>query len=230
MTLDKSGIKFGKNTKKYNNKKNTGGDKSSLGQNYLVDYQKILNDNNINEDTNFKLLEIGIFEGRSIATFQDYYKKCEITGCDIDLTPYNSTYDELKNLGYTDSNVKIIKNNSLIKENNKFEKKYFDVIIDDGSHEYYHQAITFLNYFDNLKNNGIYIIEDTHNNQSFIFFKELATILSNMSILNRINKYYYLYFLIYYLFYMVNLNDLLLHYHKIDNILFLRRRIIIKKK
>ena len=230
MTLDKSGIKFGKNTKKYNNKKNTGGDKSSLGQNYLIDYQKILNENSINSDTIFKLLEIGIFEGRSLASFSDYYRNCKIVGCDIDLTPYKSTFDELQQLGFNDNNIKIIKSNSLIKEENRFEEKYFDIIIDDGSHEHYHQTITFLNYFDNLKSNGIYIIEDTHYNFSFIFFKELASLLSNPQILNRIKKNFYVYFMIYYIFYLINIVDLLKHLDKIYSILFIRRRIIIKKK
>jgi 23S rRNA U2552 (ribose-2'-O)-methylase RlmE/FtsJ len=41
-----------------------------------------------------------------------------------------------------------------------------DVIIDDGSHVQYHMIKTFIKLFPHLKENGIYIIEDTHTNYS----------------------------------------------------------------
>jgi hypothetical protein len=41
-----------------------------------------------------------------------------------------------------------------------------DVLIDDGSHVQSHMITTFINLFPKIKENGIYIIEDTHTNYS----------------------------------------------------------------
>ena len=41
-----------------------------------------------------------------------------------------------------------------------------DIIIDDGSHVQYDMIKTFIEFFPYLKENGIYIIEDTHTNYS----------------------------------------------------------------
>jgi hypothetical protein len=228
MNLNDIGIHFKKKTNYYNNKKNTGGDKSSIGQNYLSYYEKLFLDFGYSKNSKFNFLEIGIFEGRSIATFSNYYINANIFACDIDLTPFNSSIYELKKLGFKD-NVKIYKQNSLIEKENNFDNNFFNIIIDDGSHEFNHQAITFNNYFHNLKSNGIYIVEDTHSNPSFIFFKELTCIVSNSKLLNRINKYYYFYLFLYF-FYFINLNDIIKHINKISEIRFIRRRIIIIKK
>jgi hypothetical protein len=42
-----------------------------------------------------------------------------------------------------------------------------DIIIDDGSHIQSHMIRTFIKIFPYLKENGVYIIEDTHTNYSF---------------------------------------------------------------
>jgi hypothetical protein len=41
-----------------------------------------------------------------------------------------------------------------------------DILIDDGSHVQHDMIFTFINLFSSIKNNGIYIIEDTHTNYS----------------------------------------------------------------
>lgn len=125
MNLDQIGIKFKKNTKVYNNKENTGGDKSSIGQNYLKYYEKLFSQFGINKNSKFNLLEIGVFEGRSLATFSKYYKNSKIIGCDINLFPYYSTINELKKLGFDDTNVSVYKKNSLLKKENTFYKNFF---------------------------------------------------------------------------------------------------------
>jgi len=69
-------------------------------------------------------------------------------------------------------------------------KTDFDIIIDDGLHTYEAAITLFLNSFDKLKKNGIYIIEDIN----FIYidkiYKKLSFYSPELIILNdSLNKY-----------------------------------------
>ena len=104
-----------------------------------------------------KLFEIGILNGGSLEIFSKYFSNAKlILGCDID--------PKCKNLQYRESNIKVIVGDvnaeSTKNEVNKFDK--FDLIVDDGSHNSDDIVKTFCNYFNHLKDGGLFIIEDLH--------------------------------------------------------------------
>jgi hypothetical protein len=137
-TLDQLAIKYGT-------------DKSSLIHNYCVKYQKYLP---FNQEDPIKLLEIGVFEGNSLLTWSEYFPNSSIIG--IDINPECKQYEK--------DNI-IIEIGSQVDE--EFLKEViekhgpFDMILDDGSHFQSHMIRSFEILFPYVKNQGIYIVEDT---------------------------------------------------------------------
>jgi len=130
--------------------------------------------------------EIGVLNGGSLEIFSKYFSNAElILGCDID--------QKCKKLNFSESNIKLIwgdVNNEEIK-NEITKNSKFDVILDDGSHNSDDIVKTFCNYFNHLKDEGLYIIEDLHCSywrehkgglffptSSISFFKKLVDILN----------------------------------------------------
>lgn len=100
-----------------------------------------------------KVLEIGICKGGSLALWKEYFTNAEIVGIDIDKSCKQ----------FETSGVKVYIGSQSDKEFLTYitqVEKEFDLIIDDGSHEYQDQIISFEVLFPFLKNNGLYIIED----------------------------------------------------------------------
>ena len=104
-----------------------------------------------------KLFEVGILNGGSLEIFSKYFSKAElILGCDID--------PNCKKLKYDNKKIKVIigdvneekTKSEIVKHSN------FDIIIDDGSHNSKDIVRTFCNYFNYLKDGGLFIIEDLH--------------------------------------------------------------------
>ena len=111
------------------------------------------------EKKNPTILEIGIgghsakySGGKSLQALMFFYRKGKIIGADI----IDKTFLDRSNL-----ETVIIDQNS-ITELNKLGKKfkYFDVIIDDGSHFPKHQKKSFEVLFNYLSDGGVYIVED----------------------------------------------------------------------
>ena len=104
-----------------------------------------------------KFFEIGILNGGSLEIFSKYFLNAElILGCDID--------KKCKELHFVEPNIKLVVgdvNNEKIK-NEIIRHAKFDIILDDGSHNSDDIVKTFCNYFNYLKNEGLYIIEDLH--------------------------------------------------------------------
>ena len=104
-----------------------------------------------------KLLEIGILNGGSLEIFAKYFQNAElILGCDIDT--------KCGKLVYKEQNIKVIigdiNENKVKQEIIKYSK--FDIILDDGSHNSDDVISTFCNYFNHLKDGGLFIVEDLH--------------------------------------------------------------------
>lgn len=136
-------------------------DKSSKHHNYARQYDKILEPYRYNESFNY--LEIGIFNGESLNAFREYFDKYDkIVG--IDINPECKKYE-------TDNiNVEIgdqTDEQFLYDVNKKYAG--FNIILDDGSHRNDHTIKTFEFLFPLLKDEGVYIIEDTniYNNEHF---------------------------------------------------------------
>jgi hypothetical protein len=136
MTLDEIAIKYGT-------------DKSSLFHNYTVKYDKLLSQFR-EQFTN--ILEIGVQNGNSVKMWEEYFPNAVINGIDIDNNCKKYESERIK-VTIADQG-----NESQLKELEKLGS--FDFIVDDGSHIYNHQILTFQTLFPFLKKGGIYVIED----------------------------------------------------------------------
>jgi len=129
-----------------------GTDKSSEVHNYCEKYEKYLP---FNRYDNLNILEIGVLNGKSLKTWQEYYYKSKIVG--IDINPDCKQYDDRNNniyveIGSQDDHVFL---NDIMREYGPF-----DMILDDGSHMNEHVIFSFEHLFQSLKSGGIYIVED----------------------------------------------------------------------
>lgn len=103
----------------------------------------------------FTLLEIGVSQGGSLQIWKKYFgDKVKIVGIDIDP---NSMYSEsqIQTFCGDQSDPKFL--DSVLQQ-----VGLPDVIIDDGSHIQQHVMATFSMLYPILKENGVYVIEDTH--------------------------------------------------------------------
>lgn len=111
-----------------------------------------------------RILEIGIENGGSLKTWNDYFVgDCEIYA--IDILP------QLKMFEGDNTHIFIQDQGSRIdweKFKSQFPnncKDFFDIVVEDGSHYPVHQMITLFELCDCVKkNDGIYILEDLHSN------------------------------------------------------------------
>lgn len=144
MTLDELSVKYGT-------------DKGSLKHHYMEFYEQHL------PKSPKKILEIGVKEGRSLAMWHEYFPNAEIFG--LDLFEEYSHETVYKNIDHFSGGEWDLNKITLITGNqcyyivhDELRKFYFDVIIDDGSHNSRDQMITFFGLF----NGGQYYIEDLH--------------------------------------------------------------------
>jgi len=125
--------------------------KEIMGHGYAKFYEKYFA--NI-KDEKFNLLEIGTWEGASLASFTLYFPNAEIHGLDRNFKfKYKSKRLKYYNCDLTNKND----HKSLEK---KIQNKTFKIIIDDGSHILSHiikNLKFFLKYVDNK---SYYVIED----------------------------------------------------------------------
>ena len=109
------------------------------------------------KDKEIRLLEIGTWKGASVASFYYYFKK-GIIFC-IDRNYKFQFYSKRVNFFYCDT-----RNNKDIKKFENFltnkNSKFFDIIIDDGSHIYSDILSNFQRFFKKVNSGGLYVIED----------------------------------------------------------------------
>jgi hypothetical protein len=132
--------------------KKFGTDKSSLVHNYLKFYQQFFDKLRCKE--NFKMLEIGVHNGASLHMWNEYFDNAELI-VGMDINPETTRFQE----GHIVIEIADQSNiDSLVSLGNKYGA--FDVVIDDGSHIWDHQIISFQYLFPFVKDSGYYIIED----------------------------------------------------------------------
>jgi len=98
------------------------------------------------------ILEIGVKNGESLRLWKKYFPNAKIWGVDIDP----------KCLSHKEENIEIL----IGDQNNPstfdpIKKIDFDIIIDDGSHVFFHMINSYEYLWESLKNGGLYFIEDT---------------------------------------------------------------------
>ena len=106
------------------------------------------------KNKNIDILEIGIAKGDGLASFYFYFPNSKLIG--VDNNPFRIRYKSkrIRHM-YVDISSKEIMQNL----NNHLNKK-FDIIFEDCSHLLVDQIKCFSENFKNLKNGGMYIIED----------------------------------------------------------------------
>lgn len=136
-TLNDIGLKYGT-------------DKSSLEHDYLKKYEKLIP---YKRSDNIKILEIGVLNGSSVKTWEEYFYNSQVVG--IDINPECKKYEKNRISIEIGSQV----DGEFLES---ISKKYgqFDFIIDDGSHINHHVIYSFEKLFDSVKPGGLYIIED----------------------------------------------------------------------
>ena len=106
------------------------------------------------KDKKLDILEIGAAKGDGIASFYFYFPNAFFIG--LDNNPFRNNYKShrIRNIYVDISSKKILRNLT-----NHLNQK-FDLIIEDCSHKLIDQILCFAENFKNLKNGGIYVVED----------------------------------------------------------------------
>jgi hypothetical protein len=127
-----------------------------------------------------KVLEIGVYQGESLKLLSYFFKNAIIHGIDVsDCQHLNS--EVIKTYIYNQENIEDLQ---------EFISKVggeFDLIIDDGGHTMKQQQISFGILFKELKNNGVYIIEDLHTSV-IDEYKTDKDVITTLDMLNHFNK------------------------------------------
>jgi len=139
-------------------KKYVGGDKTSLGLGFTIHYEKLFNDI---KEQKLMVLELGVFHGKSLAMWCDYFPNSMIHGIDINLSYFNE--QKLRKLGaFSKDNFKLIQVDITSKDFIDIVQSLnnFNIIIDDANHKADVQYNNFILLFDKVVSGGYYIIED----------------------------------------------------------------------
>jgi hypothetical protein len=107
-------------------------------------------------DNNLKIFEVGIYGGSSVRAWKEYFKNSHIYCGDVN-RDYFVNEDRISSFFCDQDNPESIRemwNNETLKDID------FDIIIDDGKHEYTSNINFLENSYSKLKDGGIFIIED----------------------------------------------------------------------
>jgi hypothetical protein len=104
-------------------------------------------------DKNINFFELGVFKGSSIRAFNDYFPNANLFAGDCD----PETFFEL---GKVNFHICDQDNTESIKKMWNDINLDFDIIIEDGKHEYQSNYNFLINSMSNLKRGGIFIVED----------------------------------------------------------------------
>ena len=119
----------------------------------------------------------------SLRAWQDYFSNANIYGADIDKNILKNE-NRIKTFYVDQTNPDSIKNLF-----SQIGDKKFDVILEDGLHEYNANICFFENSINFLKDDGIYIIEDVYYKDQIKFIKYFEKTSYNFSIVDIYHKY-----------------------------------------
>jgi predicted O-methyltransferase YrrM len=129
------------------------------------------------KDSASRVLEIGTYKGASLRSWKNYFTTAEIYGIDID--PDTVFVEPRINTMIADQNNM----ESLGNVNVTWRHKY-DVIIDDGWHQPEASVFTMLAFVPQLREGGIYVLEDIDQRKYHMFYKNI------MDIINESDEFY----------------------------------------
>jgi hypothetical protein len=140
------------------------------------------------------IAEIGIFQNGSIRMFREFFKNSTIDGFEIDNQLIeNARRFNLPRTNYYKIDVKNAKN---IEMSFKKNKKNYDIIIDDSTHEFEDQINIIYKTKKFLKAGGFLIIEDIFENKAsyseenyYLKCKNISSEFSNITFIKCNHKY-----------------------------------------
>ncbi len=134
------------------------------------------------------ILEIGVFQGGSLQMWKNYFgSRAKIYGMDIN--PNCKEFEE--------ENIEIFIGSQsdksfLCKIKQQIPK--IDILIDDGGHTMSQQIVTFEELFSHVKDDGIYLCEDTHTSYQLMYgggHKRKGTFIEySKNLIDYINAYF----------------------------------------
>jgi len=105
------------------------------------------------------ILEIGVLQGESIFMYNDYYQgRCQIY-C-VDIEDKGELFANMPNVHFY--RLDQASRSDWDKFNRETEGVKFDIILDDGGHQFDQQIISLSKLHKRVSDNGIYIVEDLH--------------------------------------------------------------------
>ena len=150
--------------------KKFGSDKCSDWHNYSTFYNFIFSKD---REKDLKIFEVGIYHGSSVRSWKEYFKNSQIYCGDIEQN-YFINEDRIQSFfcdQYSPESIREMWENKILKDID------FDVIMDDGMHEYI-SNITFLeNSYYKLKKGGFFIVEDLLTLSTLNSFREKIEVL-----------------------------------------------------
>ena len=142
-------VSFEEVLKKYEAVDTTKGTDKNTSHSYGAVYSSLFRDL---KEKPLDLLEIGFDCAASLLAYAEYFKEASIYGLDIQ----DHRLQEVKNHQRIQTHI-----GDALKEKNSFQK-YYDIIIEDASHEVDHQIQHFFDFAPFVKPGGLYIIEDVN--------------------------------------------------------------------
>jgi cephalosporin hydroxylase len=127
------------------------------------------------------ILEIGVFKGGSLRMWKDFFgEKAKIFG--VDISPECKKFEDKEN------GVNIFigdQSDPNFLEDLMAKVPKIDIFIDDGGHTTSQQITTFLECYDKIADDGIYLCEDLHTNYwiDYIDYKETSLILQKNTLM-----------------------------------------------
>jgi hypothetical protein len=130
-----------------------GSDKCSEWHNYSPFYDFVFS---ADRNKNLKIFEVGIYGGSSVRAWKEYFKNSQIYCGDVN-PDYFINEERIQSFFCDQDNPGSIRE---MWENEILKDLYFDLIIDDGKHEYLSNLNFLENSYHKLVKGGIFIIED----------------------------------------------------------------------
>lgn len=99
-----------------------------------------------------RMLEIGIWNGGSLQMWKHYFgEQAQIVGLDINPQCKKFEEQQIEVVIGDQTDIELLKSLG-----------EFDIILDDGGHTMSQQLTSFVTLYNQTKNDGIYMVEDTH--------------------------------------------------------------------
>ena len=133
--------------------KKFGSDKCSDWHNYSTFYDFIFSED---REKDLKIFEVGIYGGSSVRSWKEYFKNSQIYCGDVNRN-YFVNEDRIQSFFCDQDRPESIRE---MWENETLKDTDFDIIIDDGNHEYIPNINFLENSYYKLKEGGFFIVED----------------------------------------------------------------------